>query len=182
MNQTRTFGPTAIATPANALTAIRLLLTPLVVALILSQHRSWWLVAVWLFMAGTDWVDGRVARRHGATVSGAFLDPLADKFLVLGAFAALIAIGTLPLIPIVVIAAREVAMSIYRSVVGTRGKSVPATRLAKAKAWVQDAVVALAVAPIMAGGIGGAFTVAMLWVATVITVVTGVQYALAARR
>src|SRR3954462_12180850 len=79
------FGPSALATPANALTAARLLLAPVVIILILDDAASWTTLAVWILVAGSDAVDGWVARRQGSTRSGAFLDPLADKALVLGA-------------------------------------------------------------------------------------------------
>jgi hypothetical protein len=82
------FGPSALATPANAVTVTRLVAAPLLLLLLLDQHTSWVAIAAWAILAGTDGVDGWLARRHGTTRSGAFLDPLADKFLV---FAAMIA-------------------------------------------------------------------------------------------
>ena len=52
----------------------------------------------------TDGLDGILARRYGTTRSGAFLDPLADKVLVLGAMFALVGRGVFPLMPVVIIA------------------------------------------------------------------------------
>src|ERR1700716_2365781 len=86
------FGPSALATPANGITIVRLLAAPLLLVLILQDHTSWWTVIAWTALAGTDGVDGWLARRHGTTRSGAFLDPLADKFLVLAAMSGLVAI------------------------------------------------------------------------------------------
>ena len=54
----------------------------------------------------SDGLDGQVARRLGTTRSGAFLDPLADKFLVLGALSALAAIGAVSVWPVTLIGAR----------------------------------------------------------------------------
>lgn len=175
---TQTYGPTALATPANALSVVRLLAAPALVVLIIFQHRSWLAAIGWLVISSTDWVDGYVARRQGVTRSGAFLDPLADKVAVLGALGALVALGTLPLLPVVIIGVREVAMSIYRSVAGSRGRSIPARPLAKVKTWVQDVVILLALLP---GALGAAVSPslgALIWLSAAITVVTGVQYAL----
>jgi CDP-diacylglycerol--glycerol-3-phosphate 3-phosphatidyltransferase len=129
----------------------------------------------------SDSADGHLARRHGATRSGAFLDPLADKFLVLGALAALAAIAAVPLLPVVLIALREVAMSVYRSYAGRRGVSVPARKSAKVKTWLQCLAVGFAVFPPF-----GAHHLAIarwtLWVAVAITLFTGWQYARDGRR
>src|SRR4051795_10085851 len=120
-------------------------------------------------------MNGWLARRHGTTRSGAFLDPLADKILVLGAMAALVAKGVLWWLPVAIIAVREVALSAYRSYVGRRGVSVPARLQAKVKTWVQAVAVGLAIAPVSGDGYRG-FRVGVLWAAVALTVVTGVQY------
>lgn len=175
-----TFGPTALATPANGVTVLRLLAAPLLVVMIFTKGPSWWASGVWVVVAGTDWVDGWMARRHGVTRSGAFLDPLADKFLVLGAMVALAAIGELWWLPVGLIAAREVAMSVYRARVGRRGVSVPARGWAKAKTWAQVLTVTLALVPQLADHVKALMTGA-LWVAVALTLWTGALYWLAAR-
>src|ERR1700730_7984270 len=120
------FGPTALATPANGITVARLLAAPVLMLLVVTYGTSWLTVAAWLVLAGTDGVDGWLARRHGTTRSGAFLDPLADKFLVLGAMSALVAIDRWWWLPVAIIAAREIAISMSRSWVARQGVSVPA--------------------------------------------------------
>ena len=97
--------------------------------------------------AVTDGVDGYLARRHGTTRSGAFLDPLADKVLVLGAMVALVAKGVFWWLPVALIAVREVGISAYRSLLGRRGISVPARGLAKVKTVVQEVAVGFALLP-----------------------------------
>lgn len=169
-----TFGPSALATPANALTVARLLAAPVFVGLIVVQGASWWTVAVGVLAAGSDGVDGWLARRHGTTRSGAFLDPLADKAIVLGAFFALAAQGHLPWAPVLVIAARELAMSGYRSWVGRRGVSIPARASAKVKTLVQDLAIATCLVPPLAHLHG--LQLASVWVAAALTVLTGAQY------
>lgn len=175
-----TFGPSALATPANALTAARLLAAPVFVALIVTQGATWTTVAVGVAVAGSDGVDGWLARRHGTTRSGAFLDPLADKFVVLGAFFALAAQGHLPWEPVLLIAVREVGMSAYRSWVGRRGVSIPARRSAKLKTLVQDLAIATCLVPPSAGEHG--LQLAAVWLAAALTLVSGAQYVWDGRR
>jgi CDP-diacylglycerol--glycerol-3-phosphate 3-phosphatidyltransferase len=180
---TVTFGPTAIATPANALSMGRLLLAPALIALVVAKGPSYVAFALGCVLGASDVLDGVLARRQGATSSGAFLDPLADKTVVLGAFGALAARAELPLAPIVVIAARELAMSAYRSVLGRRGISVPARPLAKLKTLVQDASIGLALLPPLASDHG--VLEGVVWAAAALTIVSGAQYvadALGSRR
>jgi CDP-diacylglycerol--glycerol-3-phosphate 3-phosphatidyltransferase len=177
------FGPSALATPANAITMARLASTPLLLAVVLAAGAdgSWLAVAVWFVLSCTDGVDGWLARRHGTTASGAFLDPLADKVVVLGAMAVLVANDVFWWLPVLLIAAREVAVSTYRSWVGRRGISVPARPAAKAKTVVQDLAVGFALLPLTAEGhpfVANGF----LWAAVVLTLVTGAQYLADGRR
>lgn len=174
---TPSFGPTALATPANALTLLRVVVTPLLVVLILGEGTAWLALGLWVVLAATDGVDGWLARRHGTTRSGAFLDPLADKVLVLGAMAALVRRDRLWWVPVLVIGVRELVLSLYRSYLARRGVSVPARPLAKVKTWSHIIVVAMAIAPVNDASYVGAVGV-LLWVAVGLTVVTGAQYLL----
>jgi CDP-diacylglycerol--glycerol-3-phosphate 3-phosphatidyltransferase len=174
------FGPSAIATPANAITVGRLLLTPLFVALIIVQGATWWTVVVGLVVAGSDGVDGWLARRQGSTRSGAFLDPLADKVVVLSAMYALVSQGVLPWLPVTLIAVREVGMTVYRSWVGRRGVSIPARFSAKVKTLVQDLAIATCLLPPLAHR--STLQRSSIWIAAALTVVTGVQYLLDGRK
>ena len=176
-----TFGPSALATPANAVTLVRILVLPLLIVLVLDEGAEWPALALWVVLAGSDCFDGWLARRHGVTRSGAFLDPLADKFLVLGAMAALVAKGALWWLPVALIAVREVALSAYRSYVGRRGVSVPARFQAKVKTWVQAIAVGLAIAPVE-GDASRAVLLVVLWAAVGLTLVTGAQYLWDGRR
>jgi phosphatidylglycerophosphate synthase len=99
----------------------------------------------------TDGIDGYLARRHGAaTTVGAFLDPLADKVLILGAMIFLVNSGVFSVVPVVIIAARELAISLYRTFVGAKGVSVPASKIAKVKTLTQQLSVGFALAPLTA--------------------------------
>jgi len=175
-----TFGPSALLTPANAITLLRLLATPVVIALIMLWGASWTTFVLGGILALSDGIDGWLARRQGTTRSGAFLDPLADKVVVLGALFALVAKGIVWWLPVAIIAVREVAMSIYRSVVGRHGVSIPARTTAKVKTLLQDVAIGLCLAPPLATHHG--VLSAAIWVATAMTVFTGAQYYLDGRR
>jgi len=174
------FGPTALATPANAVTIGRLAVTPLLLAVIVATGPSYPATALWAAVALTDGVDGFLARRHGTTRSGAFLDPLADKVAVLGAMVALVAKSRFWWFPVALIAAREVVISAYRSAAGRQGVSIPARQSAKLKTVVQDVAVGFALLPSTANHrwVANGF----LWLAVALTVVTGAQYLLDGRR
>lgn len=167
------FGPSALATPANAITIGRLLAAPFVVVALLAGAPSWWTLVIWFAVSLTDGIDGWLARRQGSTRSGAFLDPLSDKVLVLGAMTALVLKGLVWWVPVAVIAFRELAVSIWRARAGRRGVSVPARWWAKAKTVVQELAVGAAIVPL--ARFPAAATV-LLWAAVALTLVTGLDY------
>jgi CDP-diacylglycerol---glycerol-3-phosphate 3-phosphatidyltransferase len=174
MTTTQRYGPTALVTPANALTILRLALTPVFVALIVTKGASWVTAAVGAFAAFSDGFDGIIARRQGATRSGAFLDPLADKVVVLASMYALVAVGRLFWLPVAIITAREVWMSIYRSRASSMGLSIPARQSAKLKTFVQDFSIAWCVLPPTAHLRG--LQLGTIWLAAALTVFTGYEY------
>lgn len=180
-DETNTYGPSALATPANAVTSLRLLLAPVVWGFIVSDPVSWATAALWVALAGSDGLDGWLARRHGSTRSGAFLDPLADKVLVLGGLVALVSVGRFSWVPVAIIALREIAISLYRSHWVREGVSIPASPLAKAKTLSQAIAVGLAVWPPTVEHLRWGADL-MLWVSVVLAVVSGVQYVMAGSR
>ena len=86
-----------VVSPANLVTLARLLFSPVLFATVLAARDhsgvSWWATALGGALALSDVVDGRLARRRG-TVSrwGAFLDPLADKVVVIGVAVCLVSV------------------------------------------------------------------------------------------
>ena len=170
-----------IATWANAVTVGRLLLSPLMFWVIPNHDRGSWIAFVlWVIFSLSDGIDGWIARRHGVTTAGAFLDPLADKVLVLWAMFTLVSTGVFWVVPVIIIAAREVIISVYRVIVGGRGISVPATRLAKYKTFCQQLAVGFALLPLTALDATLLWN-GFLWAAVVLAVVSGAQYLWAAR-
>jgi CDP-diacylglycerol--glycerol-3-phosphate 3-phosphatidyltransferase len=177
-----TYDASAVMTPANAVTLGRLLLSPvLVLIIVLAEGPSYPALVLGTLIALTDSVDGQLARRHGVTRSGAFLDPLADKVLVLGSLGALVQVGTLPLWPVALIAARELGISLYRSYWARRGLAIPARPSAKFKTVVQEFAAAFALLPWLDRHAPG-IALGTLWLAVVLTLVTGGQYLLDGRR
>jgi CDP-diacylglycerol--glycerol-3-phosphate 3-phosphatidyltransferase len=175
------FGPSALATPANLLTIARLVLTVPLIVMIVDTGATWPAVVLWIALCVTDGIDGHLARRHGTTRSGAFLDPLADKVLVLGVMAALVANDTFWWLPVAIIAVRELGIQAFRSYWGKKGLAVPATALAKAKTVTQEVAVGFGLLPLTATDATWVAT-AVLWSAVVLTVVTGAQYVAAGSR
>ena len=176
--KTSRFGPSAVLTPANLITIGRLLAAPVLVRMVAVWGPTWAAVVVAFCVCSTDGLDGWIARRHGATTSGAFLDPLADKAVVLGTFAVLAARGEIAWLPVVLIGVREISMSVYRSFKSRRGVSIPARSSAKWKTVVQDLVLGLCLLPplvqhdtVLEGAV---------WFATALTLATGLQYLLEA--
>ena len=174
--------PNAIATWANAVTVGRILVSPLMFVVIPDDKAGSWIAfALWFLLCVSDGIDGYLARRHGATRSGAFLDPLADKVLVLGAMFALVSRDIYWIVPVLIIAAREVAISMYRVLVGAKGVSVPASRLAKWKTLFQQLSVGFAIAPLTSCDATWLW-LWLLWISVVLTAGSGLQYLWRAQR
>lgn len=174
--------PNAIATWANAVTVGRILVSPLMFLVVPeTPGGSWWAVILWVALCSSDGIDGYLARRHGATRSGAFLDPLADKVLVLGAMFTLVSRDIFWFLPVLIIAVREVAISMYRVLAGAKGVSVPASRIAKFKTVFQQLSVGFALAPLTTDDATWLWQ-GLLWSAVVLTTVSGIQYLWRARR
>ncbi len=167
------FGQSALATPANVVTLLRVVVALPTLALIRRDGSSWLTLTLWFAITASDSLDGWLARRDGATRSGAFLDPVADKLIVLGGLAMLADRGVFPWWPVVVIAVREFGISAYRSIAGRRGVVLPAQRLGKYKAFTQYCAVGFVLLPWTAGDLG--FQQLVLAIAVTLTVVSGLQ-------
>jgi CDP-diacylglycerol--glycerol-3-phosphate 3-phosphatidyltransferase len=167
------FGQGALATPANFVTLARILVAIPTLLLIRSTGSSWTTIALWFLITSTDSLDGWLARRDGATRSGAFLDPVADKLIVIGGLAVLADRGVFPWWPVVLIALRELGISLYRTIAGRRGIVLPAQRLGKYKAFTQYCAVGFVLLPTTADAVG--FQHFVLAVALVLTLASGLQ-------
>jgi CDP-diacylglycerol---glycerol-3-phosphate 3-phosphatidyltransferase len=132
----------------------------------------WWMVAIFLLAACTDWLDGYLARRlNQVTELGKFLDPLVDKLLVLAPLVALIEWGRVPAWGVFLILARELTIAGWR----VSGATVPGAALAgKLKTVVQIIAIAVLLAPLdqqfAALGTG------LFWLAVALTLGSGLLY------
>ena len=174
------FGPSALMTPANLVTISRLLLTMPFLGMVVADGASWTAISFWIALCITDGIDGNLARRMGTTRSGAFLDPLADKVLVLGTMFALVANDTFWWPAVAIITVREVGILGLRSYWGRKGLAIPASPMAKVKTVVQEVAVGFALLPLTSDYMWVA-NVAMA-IAVVLTVVSGIQYVIAGSR
>jgi CDP-diacylglycerol---glycerol-3-phosphate 3-phosphatidyltransferase len=183
--------PPPVLNIANVLTVIRLLLVPVFVWALVArngQDVDWRLgaFAVFALAAITDRFDGELARRWGlVTAFGTIADPIADKALIGSALIGLSGLGLLPWWVTVVILGREIGITLLRFAVLRHG-IIPASRGGKAKTLVQTIAIGLYVLPLpeLLGGsdlLDGARWAVML-VAVLLTVVTGVDYVLRAIR
>ena len=121
----------------NKLTILRVALVPLI-CLLIALDRFPWAAAFFALAALTDFLDGYLARRNGQiTVFGKFLDPVADKLLVLTAMIMLTGKGIIPGWAVAVVAARELAVDGLRLVASGSGKVVAAKMPGKIKTVLQ---------------------------------------------
>jgi len=170
---------------ANILTMARLALVPVFLgALFAGPDPSWnWRITAFVVFAVacvTDRVDGEVARKYGlVTDFGRIADPIADKALIGGALIGLSILGELTWWVTVVIAVREVGVTLLRFWVIRHGV-IPASRGGKLKTLVQAIAIGLYV--LRLGDAAQTVSQAVMVVAVVLTVVTGVDYVVRAVR
>lgn len=162
----------------NLLTVSRLAAIPVLMALLLVSFPGHDQLAAALFVAVsfTDTLDGQIARRRGmVTDLGKFLDPLADKLLVLSVLIVLVQEGLVAAWVVVVIFSRELIITILRSVGASQGRVISAAPLGKTKTVTQMAAVTLLILQRPYPGLVpiAAFAVA---VAVIFTIGSGIDY------
>ena len=168
-----------VVSPANLVSLSRLLLSPLLFWTVLeadvNSGTSWLAVFLGFVLAVSDILDGHLARIRG-TVSkwGAFIDPLADKVVVIGTALCLVEVERFHLLPVVLLTLREIFITLYRLLVARKGLSIPARKSAKWKTTIQGIALMIAVMPWLENSQW--FVDFGLWVAVAFTVVTGIQY------
>jgi cardiolipin synthase len=169
----------------NLLTIGRVLIIPVIVALLYvpAAWASWAALAIYLGAALTDWLDGYLARRLGeVSPLGRFLDPVADKLLVTAVVVMLIANGTVgpvTALPAIAILCREILVSGLREYLAEMQVGMPVSRLAKWKTAAQMAALALLILAPASATLGVPLLLpgkVLLWVAGVLTVITGYDY------
>lgn len=174
----------------NILTMMRIAAIPLLAALLLSPSKEsgFWAAAVFALASITDWLDGYLARRMGiVTVFGKFLDPIADKLIVMAAMVMILPFGRVPAWMVLVILGREMIITGLRGIASSEGIVIQASDLGKFKTIFQIvAILGLVLHYDYNWFFGIAhplLTVNMhnvgmfyLWIATILTIWSGVDY------
>jgi CDP-diacylglycerol---glycerol-3-phosphate 3-phosphatidyltransferase len=139
-----------------------------------TEQSRWISVVIFLIAAGTDWLDGYLARRlNQVTDLGKFLDPLVDKLLVLAPLMALIELGQVPAWGVFMILARELTIAGWR---------VNQTQISGANLWgklktvSQIGAIALLIAPLPA--VWSLPSLIAFWIAVAFTWISGAIYLL----
>ena len=177
-----------ILTLPNILTLSRVAVIPVLVALFFLETANGQLIAcgVFIFSAITDFLDGFLARSLGQTTAfGTFLDPVADKLLVASALLMMVAFGQITgvvVIPAIIILCREILVSGLREYLSGFAVSLPVSNLAKWKTTLQMAAICILIVgdaahplipdliPVrLIGEVG-------LWIAAIVTIITGSEY------
>ncbi|MEX2262554.1 MAG: CDP-diacylglycerol--glycerol-3-phosphate 3-phosphatidyltransferase [Bryobacteraceae bacterium] len=144
----------------NSLTIARIFFVPLLVAALVQKDVSidlfgvrvaneWLALAIFLFAAGTDLLDGYLARRWGqVTTIGTLLDPIADKLLISAALISLVQVQVAPAWMVILIVGREFAVTGLRGIAAAEGYTIQAGDLGKTKMVSQVAAISFLLAGI----------------------------------
>jgi CDP-diacylglycerol---glycerol-3-phosphate 3-phosphatidyltransferase len=156
----------------NSITLIRILLIPLLAFILLSSVPNHMVIAAVLFViiAATDYVDGYLARKlKEVTTLGKFLDPLADKIMVITVLLCLVALNIISVIPVMIVVIRDLTVDGLRMVAGSSGRIIAADMLGKYKAVLLDLAIILLI-------LGVPYSVWVLWAGVIFAVVSGINY------
>src|ERR1700743_3271474 len=161
-----------------------LLVPPLLVGLLTKfENTRWWGLGLFLLAALMDFLDGYLARRHKqVTRLGTLLDPAADKILMSAAFISLVEMQEATAWIVVVIIAREFAVSALRSFAAAENVVIPAGFSGKVKTVVQIVAVATCIINKQLPTELQDVSTISLWAAVVISVYSGVEYFIRFRR
>ena len=164
----------------NKLTLLRICLIPVFVILMLSQVSNFFLISCIIFIIAsiTDFLDGKIARKYNlVTDFGKFMDPLADKLLVLSALICMIEYDLVAGWMVIIIVARELTVSILRAIAADNGKVIAASGGGKIKTTSQMIAIVLLLigANYSNSQIVFVGTIAM-YIATIFTLYSGIDY------
>jgi CDP-diacylglycerol---glycerol-3-phosphate 3-phosphatidyltransferase len=164
----------------NGITIIRIVAIPVLVILLLYPEEIYrfWTAVIFFLAASTDTIDGYIARSRGmVTTLGKFLDPLADKLLIVTALIALIPARDIDVWMVIVIVGREIAVTGLRGIAVSQGIVIAASQLGKYKTFFEGVAVFFLILE------GHYFSLnfrliglVLLWIAMIIAVVSAVDY------
>lgn len=173
----------------NKLTLIRVLLVPIFLAFLMINQIPYnyvYALVIFIVAALTDLFDGYLARKNNQiTTFGKFLDPLADKVLVLAAMICFIELGYASSIAVIIIVAREFMVTSIRLVASSNdGKVIAASMIGKVKTVIQMVAVISILALVSLNQFVKVtdfmnielFSNVLMWIAAAITVISGIEY------
>ena len=153
---------------------LRVILIPvyLVVWYLNMETSAYWALAVFVVASVTDFADGYVARHYNqVTTFGKFMDPLADKILVITAMIWFASVGMLPVWALVIVVAREFAVSGLRLIAVDNGRVIAAAWSGKVKTFSTMVCLCLMHLPIPE-----VLVQVCVWVIMITTVYSGIEY------
>ncbi|MBR2736022.1 MAG: CDP-diacylglycerol--glycerol-3-phosphate 3-phosphatidyltransferase [Firmicutes bacterium] len=161
----------------NKLTTLRMILVPVFIVLYLMGYPVPALV-VFIVASFTDFLDGYLARKNNlVTDYGKIMDPLADKLLVTSALVCMVQTAVVPAWMVIVILAREFAITGLRAVAAGEGHVIAAAWSGKIKTVTQMIAIIFLLLdnwPFSKAGIP--FATVMLWIAVIMTIYSGCEY------
>lgn len=163
----------------NKLSILRILLVPIIIYLLLlnSLTASIAALAVFILAALTDKYDGYYARKYNlVTTLGKILDPLADKLLIIGVFTAFVETGFLSTWPLLIIVARELAVTGLRVVAADQGSVIPANIWGKTKTTIQMITAIVLIISPQIFELPIFVTEGLVWLTVIITIYSGYTY------
>ena len=169
----------------NRLTILRMVLTPFLVYFMLTDWRFSPLLSFIIFAAAsiTDFIDGKIARdRNLVTDFGKFLDPIADKIVVLSILICMITKGLCSPVVVVIVIFREFIVSSLRLLAATNSVVLAAEKSGKVKTAFQMLSVTLILALCSVQSLFGAeipvktISNILMWITAALTLYSGVEY------
>ena len=165
---------------ANKLTLSRIFMIPIFVFFLMKGTAEATLIAGGIFIIAsiTDFLDGYIARsRNLVTKFGKFMDPLADKLLVISAFICLVELQIVPSWAVIIIISRELIVSIFRAIAATEGIVIAAGQLGKYKTATQMfAVIGFCLNPLLINITTFPIAMVLFYLCTVLTLLSGFDY------
>ena len=125
----------------NFLTYSRILLTPLIIYLIINDYFLYAGI-IFAYCSFSDVADGKIARKYDLVSGhGNYMDPLADKILMIGALSALLFLDTIQLLPFIIIIGRDIVITLYRNYLIAKNKPLETSKFGKLKTVFQHGMV-----------------------------------------
>lgn len=181
----------------NRLTLFRIVLIPVIILVYLFPYSAFGItppsfyvqhvsisvidiaaLLIYILAAITDAIDGHIARsRNMITTFGKFADPIADKLLTTTMFLLFISRGIIPVIPVIIMIARDTVVDGCRMMASANGKVVAAGMMGKLKTVLQMVTVALILLNNLPFELLGLpVSMIMLWFSVLVSFISGVQY------